>query len=189
MQFLPDVYINCDLCGGKRYNSQTLQVFYKGKTIYDVLKMSVTEALDFFRSHPQIYSKLATLQSVGLSYIELGQPAPTLSGGEAQRIKLAHELSRRETGRTLYVLDEPTTGLHPYDVDKLLQTLYQLVDRGNTVLVIEHNMDVIKNCEYIVDLGAEGGEAGGHLLYQGELNGILKVKSSYTGQYLKGKLL
>jgi len=185
MQFLADVYITCDVCQGRRYNQETLEVRYKEKNIYDVLRMTIDEAADFFSNQFRIYSKLNFMQKTGLGYLELGQPAPTLSGGEAQRIKLANELSKRETGRTLYILDEPTTGLHFYDIEKLLTTLHQLVDRGNTVIIIEHNLDIIKNCQYIVDLGPEGGEAGGKVVYQGELNGILKVKESYTGEYLK----
>jgi len=148
-------------------------------------KMTVEEALDFFQAHHKIYQKLYFLKQVGLDYIELGQPAPTLSGGEAQRIKLATELSKKNSGQTLYILDEPTTGLHFYDIDKLLKALYELVNRGNTVLVIEHNLDVIKNCQYIVDLGPEGGDKGGEVVYQGETAGITKVKNSYTGEYLK----
>ncbi|MBI4226407.1 excinuclease ABC subunit UvrA, partial [Candidatus Roizmanbacteria bacterium] len=173
MQFLPDVYVNCDVCEGKRYNKETLEVKFKGKSIYEVLKMTVEEASDFFSNHPRIQQKLAFLNNVGLGYVELGQPAPTFSGGEAQRIKLAHELSKRETGNTLYILDEPTTGLHFYDIEKLLHTLRELIDRGNTVIVIEHNLDVIKNCQYIIDLGPEGGNKGGYVVYQGEINGIL----------------
>jgi len=184
MQFLPDVYIKCDVCRGKRYNSETLEVKYKDKNIYDILNFTVDEALDFFKSHPLIFAKLKTLHDVGLGYIELGQPAPTLSGGEAQRIKLAHELSKKETGRTLYLLDEPTTGLHFYDIEKLLNTLYKLVEKGNTVIIIEHNLEVIKNCQYIIDLGPEGGELGGKIIYQGPLPGIFEVNNSYTGQYL-----
>ncbi|MBI4225781.1 excinuclease ABC subunit UvrA [Candidatus Roizmanbacteria bacterium] len=185
MQFLPDVYVGCDICEGKRYNQETLQVKYKGKSIYEILQMSVEEALDFFINHPRIYQKLIFFKNVGLGYVELGQPAPTFSGGEAQRIKLAHELAKKETGSTLYILDEPTTGLHFYDVEKLLHTLRELVDRGNTVIVIEHNLDVIKNCQYIIDLGPEGGNKGGYVVYQGEINGILMEKKSYTGHYLK----
>jgi excinuclease ABC subunit A len=184
MQFLPDVYVKCDVCRGRRYNSETLEVRYKGKNIDDILNFTVDEALDFFKSHPLIFNKLKILQDVGLGYIELGQPAPTLSGGEAQRIKLARELSKKETGRALYLLDEPTTGLHFYDIEKLLATLYKLVERGNTVIIIEHNLEVIKNCQYIIDLGPEGGERGGKIIYQGLINGILSVKNSYTGQYL-----
>ncbi|PIY71086.1 excinuclease ABC subunit UvrA [Candidatus Roizmanbacteria bacterium CG_4_10_14_0_8_um_filter_35_28] len=184
MQFLADVYVTCDVCQGRRYNQETLEVKYKGKNIYDILKMTIDEAAVFFSNHWRIFSKLDFMQRTGLGYLELGQPAPTLSGGEAQRIKLVNELSRRETGRTLYILDEPTTGLHFFDIEKLLITLHQLVDRGNTVIIIEHNLDVIKNCQYIIDLGPEGGESGGRVIYQGEINGIVKVKSSYTGQYL-----
>lgn len=185
MQFLADVYIICDICNGKRYNQETLEVKYKGKNIYEILRMTVDEAADFFSSHFKVFSKLNFMQKTGLGYLELGQPAPTLSGGEAQRLKLGTELSRRETGRTLYILDEPTTGLHFYDVEKLLHTMNELVNRGNTVIIIEHNLDVIKNCQYIIDLGPEGGEKGGKVVYQGEINGILNVKGSYTGQYLR----
>lgn len=184
MQFLPDVYVKCNLCQGKRYNGETLEVRYKGKNIADILQLTVDEACQFFKNQPLIFRKLKTLQDVGLGYIQLGQPAPTLSGGEAQRVKLAHELSKKETGRTLYILDEPTTGLHLYDIEKLLQTLYKLVKRDNTVIIIEHNLEVIKNCQYIVDLGPEGGNRGGKVIYQGPINGILSVKDSYTGQYL-----
>ena len=185
MQFLPDVYVTCDVCEGKRYNKETLEVKFKGKTIFDILNMTVDEAVDFFQSHFRIHQKLVFLQSVGLGYIQLGQPAPTFSGGEAQRIKLANELSHKETGKTVYILDEPTTGLHFYDIQKLLHALYQLVERGNTVIVIEHNLDIIKNSQYIIDLGPEGGDKGGNVVYQGPLKGILDIKDSYTGQYLK----
>lgn len=185
MQFLPDVYVTCDVCEGKRYNRETIEVTYKGKSIYDVLKMTVDEAMEFFTNHPRIFIKLSFLQSVGLGYIELGQPAPTFSGGEAQRIKLANELSRKETGKTMYILDEPTTGLHFHDIEKLLHALNELVARGNTVVVIEHNLDVIKNCQYVVDMGPDGGTKGGEVVYQGELQGILKKKESYTAHYLK----
>jgi len=185
MQFLPDVYVTCDVCQGKRYNEDTISVKYKSKTIYDILKMTVDEAVDFFSNNYKIHQKLSFLKDVGLGYIELGQSAPTLSGGEAQRIKLANELSKKESGKTLYILDEPTTWLHFYDIDKLLTTLYALVDRGNTIIVIEHNLDVIKNCQYIIDLGPKGGEEGGEIIYQGEINGIMNNKDSYTGQYLK----
>ncbi len=185
MQFLPDVYVTCDVCEGHRYNKETLEVKFKGKTIYEVLNMTVIEAADFFKNHIRIYQKLVFLKDVGLGYITMGQPAPTFSGGEAQRIKLAHELSRRDTGKTLYILDEPTTGLHMFDTEKLLHTLHKLVDGGNTVVIIEHNVDIIKNCQYIVDLGPDGGDGGGSILYQGELPGIMKVKGSYTAQYLK----
>lgn len=188
MQFLPDVYVTCDVCEGHRYNRDTLEIKYKGKTIYDVLNMTIDEAAYFFQNHYQIALKLGFLKSVGLGYISLGQPAPTFSGGEAQRIKLANELSRRDTGKTVYILDEPTTGLHLYDIEKLLHTLYQLVENGNTVILIEHNVDVIKNCQYVIDLGPDGGQKGGEVLYQGPLPGIIKNKKSYTGSYLKQEL-
>lgn len=185
MQFLPDVYVDCDVCEGKRYNRETLEVKYKSKSIYEILKMTVEEAVDFFQNHHQIFLKLSFLKKVGLGYIKLGQPAPTFSGGEAQRIKLANELSRKDTGKTLYILDEPTTGLHFYDIGNLLRALHELVERGNTVVIIEHNLDVIKNSQYIIDLGPEGGAKGGNLVYQGPLRNILKHKESYTAQYLK----
>jgi excinuclease ABC subunit A len=185
MQFLADVYVTCDVCEGKRYNRETLEVKYKGKNIYEILRMTVDEACDFFSSHPKIFQKLAFLRNTGLGYIELGQAAPTFSGGEAQRIKLANELSKRETGRTLYILDEPTTGLHFYDIEKLLHTLHELVGRGNTVIVIEHNLDVIKNCQYVIDLGPEGGDKGGEVVYQGDIKNMLRSKKSYTAEYLR----
>jgi excinuclease ABC subunit A len=185
MQFLADIFVTCDVCHGYRYNEETLEIRYKGKNIYEILKMTVDEAADFFQNQPRIFSKLHFLQQVGLGYIELGQGAPTFSGGEAQRIKLANELSHRDTGRTLYILDEPTTGLHFYDIDHLLTTLHQLVDRGNTIIIIEHNLDVIKNCQYIIDLGPEGGDKGGNIVYQGAINGIINVRKSYTGNYLR----
>ncbi|MEN9327815.1 MAG: hypothetical protein RI947_623 [Candidatus Parcubacteria bacterium] len=185
MQFLPDVYVTCDVCEGKRYNRETIEVTYKGKSIYEVLKMTVDEAIDFFANHHHIHTKLQFLQSVGLGYIELGQPAPTFSGGEAQRMKLVNELSRKGTGKTLYILDEPTTGLHFYDIQKLLNALFELVEHGNTVVVIEHNMDVIKNCQYVIDMGPEGGDKGGEIIYQGSTRGLVDVEKSYTGQYLK----
>lgn len=185
MQFLSDIYVKCDVCQGKRYNEETLEIKYKDKNIYDILKMTVDEAADFFRSHHRIYSKLNFLQKAGLGYLELGQPAPTLSGGESQRIKLAKELTYKTNQRTLYILDEPTTGLHFYDVEKLTKVLRDLVDRGNTVIVIEHNLDVIKNCQYIIDLGPNGGDNGGKVIYQGEIDGIIKIKDSYTGNYLR----
>lgn len=188
MQFLPDVYITCDVCQGQRYNAETLEVRFKDKTIYDILKMTVEEATEFFKAHFQIHQKLSFLNKVGLGYIELGQPAPTLSGGEAQRIKLSNELSRRDSGRTIYILDEPTTGLHFYDVEQMLSSLEELVAKGNTVVVIEHNMDVIKNCQYIIDLGPEGGNGGGQVIYQGELEGLKSAKGSYTSTYLKKAL-
>ncbi|HOM38475.1 MAG TPA: excinuclease ABC subunit UvrA [Spirochaetota bacterium] len=185
MQFLPDVYIKCDVCNGKRFNKETLDVMYKGKNIYEVLEMSVDEAIEHFENHPQIVSKLKTLQEVGLGYIKLGQNSTTLSGGEAQRIKLSRELSKRDTGKTLYILDEPTTGLHFADVSKLINVLNKLVDKGNTVLVIEHNLDVIKSCDYIIDLGPEGGDKGGFLVAEGTPEEVAKNKNSYTGQFLK----
>lgn len=184
MQFLADVYVKCDVCKGKRYNEETLQIKYKGKTIYDVLEMTVKEAIEFFSSHPRIYEKLQFLDEVGLSYIKLGQPAPTFSGGESQRIKIASELSKSSISNNLYILDEPTTGLHFADIEKLLKALYKLVDKGNTVIVIEHNLDVIRNSQYIIDLGPEGGEKGGYVVYQGEIEGIKKIKESWTGKYL-----
>ncbi len=185
MHFLPDVYVTCEQCAGRRYNRETLEVRYKGKSISDVLEMTVEEALSFFGSIPKIKSKLQTLFDVGLSYVRLGQPATTLSGGEAQRIKLARELSKRATGRTVYVLDEPTTGLHFDDVAKLLSVLNRLVDGGNTVVVIEHNLDVIKNSDYIIDLGPEGGDEGGEVVVSGKPEQIVACKDSYTGQFLK----
>lgn len=185
MQFLADIYVSCDVCQGKRYNQDTLEIKYKDKTIYDVLKLTVDEAVNFFSNNPIIANKLLLLQSVGLGYIELGQGAPTFSGGEAQRIKLAAELSKKNTGRTIYILDEPTTGLHFYDIEKLIHVLYQLVEKGSTVIIIEHNLDVIKNCQYIIDLGPEGGDQGGKVVYQGALTGIVNDKKSYTGQYLR----
>lgn len=188
MQFLPDIYIKCDLCGGTRYNSEVLQIDYKGKNISDVLNMTVEEALYFFKNHPQIARKLGILDKVGLGYIELGQSALTLSGGESQRVKLAKELSKISTGRTLYILDEPTTGLHYYDVDNLLTILRELVDKGNTVIVVEHNMDIISNSDWIIDLGPEGGEAGGYIVAEGTVSDIINTKHSYTGQFLKKHL-
>ncbi len=185
MFFLPDVYVDCEECKGKRYNREALDIFYDGKNIADVLDMSVEEGLDFFGAIPGIKSKLETLVDVGLGYIKLGQPATTLSGGEAQRVKLATELSRRDTGRTLYILDEPTTGLHFEDIQKLLTVLRALVDKGNTVLVIEHNLDVLRNADWIVDLGPEGGDKGGEVIATGTPRDIIKVKESYTGQWLK----
>lgn len=185
MHFLPDVYVPCEVCKGKRYNRETLQVKYKGKNIADVLNMNVEEAYEFFEHIPKIHSKLSTLMSVGLSYIKLGQPSTQLSGGEAQRIKLATELSKRATGNTLYILDEPTTGLHTADVDKLISVLHQLVDNQNTVVVIEHNLDVVKVADYIIDLGPEGGDKGGYLVAKGTPEEVMKTKGSYTGDFLK----
>jgi excinuclease ABC subunit A len=188
MHFLPDVYVPCEVCKGARYNRDTLEVMYKGKNIAEVLDMTVEEALDFFRDIPPIKDKVETLNDVGLGYIRLGQSATTLSGGEAQRVKLATELSKRHTGRTLYILDEPTTGLHAVDVDKLLNVLHRLVDAGNTVVVIEHNLDVIKTADWIIDLGPEGGDKGGKIIATGTPKELVKRKGSYTGAYLKGKV-
>ena len=185
MHFLADVYVPCEVCGGKRYNRETLDVKFKGKSIYDVLEMTVDEALEFFSTHTKIARKLQTLSDVGLGYVKLGQPATTLSGGEAQRVKLATELAKRSTGKTIYILDEPTTGLHTADVSKLLDVLNKLVDTGNTVLVIEHNLDVIKCADHIIDLGPEGGKGGGKIVAEGTPEQVSKVKKSYTGQYLK----
>lgn len=188
MHFLPDVYVPCEVCGGKRYNRETLEVKYKGKSIYDVLEMTVEEALDFFRNVPRILNKVQTLYDVGLGYIKLGQPSTTLSGGEAQRIKLATELSRRSTGKTIYILDEPTTGLHFADVHKLVEILHRLTDEGNTVVVIEHNLDVIKVADYIIDMGPDGGDRGGTVVVQGTPEEVAEHPTSYTGKYMK-KLL
>ena len=188
MHFLPDVYVTCDVCKGKRYNRETLEVKYKGKSIYDVLEMTVDEGVEFFSVYRGIQRKLKTLQDVGLGYIKIGQPSNTLSGGEAQRVKLATELSRVSTGRTLYVLDEPTTGLHSYDVDQLRAVLQRLVDGGNTVVVIEHNLDLIKTADYLIDMGPEGGDGGGTLVACGTPEEVAACKESYTGQYLKGVL-
>ncbi len=185
MQFLPDVYVPCEVCGGKRYNREALEIHYKGKNISEVLEMNVEEALAFFANVPAVETKLRTLHDVGLSYIHLGQPATTLSGGEAQRVKLATELSRRATGRTLYILDEPTTGLHFADVEKLLEVLHRLVDTGNTVVVIEHNLDVGKTADHVIDLGPEGGKAGGEVIAEGTPEEVAKVKRSFTGRYLR----
>jgi excinuclease ABC subunit A len=184
MHFLPDVYVTCEVCKGRRYNRETLEVRYKHRSIADVLEMSVDEALDFFRNIPVIARHLQTLSDVGLGYIELGQPAPTLSGGEAQRIKLAAELQKRATGNTFYVLDEPTTGLHFEDVRKLLAVLQRLVDAGNTVLVIEHNLDVIKAADWIIDLGPEGGDAGGEVVVAGPPEEVAADPRSHTGRFL-----
>ncbi|MDC7279075.1 excinuclease ABC subunit UvrA [Butyrivibrio fibrisolvens] len=185
MHFLPDVYVPCEVCGGKRYNRETLEVHYKGKTIYDILDMTVEEAVEFFKNVPSILNKIQSLYDVGLGYIKLGQPSTTLSGGEAQRIKLATELSRRATGKTIYILDEPTTGLHFDDVNKLVEIMRKLSDSGNTVVVIEHNLDVIKCADYIIDMGPDGGDRGGTVIAKGTPEEIVKVKNSYTGQYLK----
>jgi excinuclease ABC subunit A len=188
MQFLPDVYVPCEVCGGKRYNREALEIHYKGKSIADVLEMTVEEGLKFFENVPIAESKLRTLNDVGLGYVHLGQPATTLSGGEAQRIKLATELSRRATGRTLYILDEPTTGLHFADVEKLLDVLHRLVDAGNTVVVIEHNLDVVKTADHVIDLGPEGGKAGGEVIAEGPPEAVARVRRSFTGRYLRDLL-
>ena len=185
MHFLPDVYVPCEVCGGKRYNRETLDVKYKGKSIYDVLDMTVEEALEFFKNVPKIQNKIQSLYDVGLSYVKLGQPSTELSGGEAQRIKLATELSRKSTGKTIYILDEPTTGLHFADVHKLVEILRRLSDGGNTVVVIEQNLDVIKTADYIIDMGPEGGDGGGTVIAQGTPEEICEVKQSYTGRFLK----
>jgi len=188
MHFLPDVYVPCEVCHGKRYNREALEIHYKGKTISDVLAMNCEEALDFFANLPAIARKLQTMVDVGLSYIALGQPATTLSGGEAQRIKLATELSRRPTGRTLYILDEPTTGLHMADVEKLLQVLHALVDTGNSMVVIEHNLDVVKSADHIIDMGPEGGAGGGQVVALGTPEQVANNPKSYTGHFLKRML-
>jgi len=189
MHFLPDVYVPCEVCKGKRYNKETLEVKYKGKTISDVLGMTVEESLEFFVNIPKIKQKMQTLYDVGLGYIKLGQASTTLSGGEAQRIKLATELSKRATGKTLYILDEPTTGLHVADVHKLIEILQRLVDTGNSIVVIEHNLDLIKTADYIVDLGPDGGDKGGQIIACGTPEQIAKNEKSYTGQFLKKYLI
>ena len=188
MHFLPDVYVKCDVCHGKRYNRDTLDVKYKGKSIYDVLDMTVEEGVRFFDGIPRIANRLKTLADVGLGYIKIGQSSTTLSGGEAQRVKLATELSKRSTGRTMYILDEPTTGLHSADVAKLIEVLEKLCDAGNSILVIEHNLDVIKTADYIIDLGPEGGSGGGNIVACGTPENVAKVEKSYTGQFLKKML-
>jgi excinuclease ABC subunit A len=188
MHFLADVYVPCEVCHGKRFNDATLQVRYNGLSIADVLDLTVDEALSLFRHHPGIHRPLETLADVGLGYITLGQSSPTLSGGEAQRVKLAKELSRRSTGRTLYVLDEPTTGLHFDDIKRLLRVLERLVEGGNTVVVIEHNLDVIKTADWVIDLGPEGGDAGGRIVATGTPEQVAAVAESYTGQYLAAML-
>jgi len=185
MQFLPDVYIPCDVCNGARFNRETLQVKFKGKSIADILSMTVERGLDFFSNIPRIVRRLQTLSDVGLGYIRIGQPATTLSGGEAQRVKLSKELSRRATGKTLYVLDEPSVGLHAADVHKLVEVLQRLVDSSNSVLIIEHNLDIIKTADYIIDLGPEGGDRGGQLVACGTPEEVCEIKTSYTGQVLK----
>jgi len=188
MHFLPDVYVPCEVCGGSRYNRETLEVTYKGKNISDILAMTAEEATFFFEKVPKIHRKLQTLVDVGLGYVTLGQPATTLSDGEAQRVKLASELHKRSTGRSIYILDEPTTGLHVDDISRLLKVLNKLVENGETVVIIEHNLDVIKMADYIIDLGPEGGDGGGTVVATGTPEDIAEVKESYTGQYLKAVL-
>ena len=184
MNFLPDVFVECEVCNGKRFNRETLEVRYKGKSIADILDMSVSKSLDFFSSIPKIYNKLKAIESVGLGYITLGQPSTTLSGGESQRIKLASELSKKDTGKTIYILDEPTTGLHFEDIRVLLDVLNQLVDKGNTIIIIEHNLDVIKQVDYIIDIGPEGGKKGGDLIDSGSPKEIIDNDKGYTGKFL-----
>jgi excinuclease ABC subunit A len=188
MHFLPDVYVPCEVCKGRRYSRETLEVKYKEKSIADVLNLTVGEAVEFFAAHPRISRKMKTIADVGLDYIKLGQPATQLSGGEAQRVKLATELSKRSTGRTLYILDEPTTGLHFADIEKLLALLQRLVDTGSTVLVIEHNLDVIKCADWVIDMGPEGGDGGGQVIATGTPEHIAQVEASHTGRYLKRML-
>jgi excinuclease ABC subunit A len=188
MHFLPDIYVPCEVCQGKRYNRETLEVKYKGKNISDVLDMTIEEAYYFFENLPRLKDKLQALHDVGLSYVKLGQSSTTLSGGEAQRVKLATELAKRNTGKTFYVFDEPTTGLHTADVHKLIGIFHRLVDGGNTLVVIEHNLDVIKVADYIIDMGPEGGAKGGKVVALGTPEQVAKVKKSYTGQFLKGVL-
>ena len=185
MHFLPDIYVPCDVCKSKRYNRETLEVRYKGKNIYEVLEMTVEDALEFFAAVPAISKKLQTLVDVGLSYVCLGQAATTLSGGEAQRVKLSRELSKRDTGNTLYILDEPTTGLHFQDIQQLLTVLHRLRDHGNTMIIIEHNLDVIKTADWVVDLGPEGGSGGGQIIATGTPEDVANTKGSFTGHYLK----
>jgi excinuclease ABC subunit A len=188
MDFLPDVHVHCETCKGKRYNRETLEVRFKGKSIADVLDMTVENAVEFFEHQPRILKTLKTLDDVGLGYITLGQHATTLSGGVAQRVKLSSELSKKDTGKTFYILDEPTTGLHFQDIQHLIDVLQKLVNKGNTVLVIEHNLDIIKVADYVIDLGPEGGDKGGQLIFSGTPEKLAKVKKSYTGFYLKNEL-
>src|SRR3989449_7644785 len=188
MHFLPPVYVTCEACNGRRYNRETLEIAYKGKNIAEVLDMTVEEAVTFFRAVPRVYDPLLTLAEVGLGYLRLGQSGTTLSGGEAQRVKLASELSRKATGKTLYILDEPTTGLHFHDVAKLLEVLFKLRASGNTLLIIEHNLDVIKTADWIIDLGPEGGDAGGQIVAQGPPEEVVQVEESYTAAYLRPKI-
>ena len=185
MHFLPDVYVKCDVCEGKRYNRETLEIKFKGKSISDILDMTVEDGVDFFAAIPSVRDKVVMMQKVGLDYIRIGQAATTLSGGEAQRVKLSKELSKRSTGRTLYILDEPTTGLHFEDIKKLLEVIQALVDMGNTVIIIEHNLDVIKTADWIIDIGPEGGNGGGMIIAEGTPEKIATVKGSFTGEYLK----
>ena len=185
MHFLPDVYVPCDVCHGKRYNRETLDIRYKGKNIHEVLSMTIEQAFEFFEAVPVVKRKLKTLLDVGLGYVKLGQSATTLSGGEAQRVKLSLELSKRDTGRTIYILDEPTTGLHFQDIQLLLEVIFSLREQGNTILIIEHNLDVIKTADWIIDLGPEGGSGGGLIIAEGSPEAITKVKNSFTGKYLK----
>lgn len=185
MNFLPDVYVPCESCNGKRYNKETLEVRFKGKSIADVLDMTIDTAVEFFENQPNILLKIKTLQDVGLGYIKIGQSSTTLSGGESQRVKLATELSKRDTGKTMYILDEPTTGLHFEDIRVLLGVLNKLADKGNTIIIIEHNMDVIKVCDYIIDIGPEGGRAGGKILCEGTPAEIIQNKNSETARFLK----
>ncbi|MCI9368263.1 MAG: ATP-binding cassette domain-containing protein, partial [Oscillospiraceae bacterium] len=185
MHFLPDIYVPCEVCKGKRYNRETLEVRYKGKNIHEVLEMTVDEALPFFENLPRLYNRVKTLKDVGLGYVKLGQPSTTLSGGEAQRVKLATELSKQSTGSTVYILDEPTTGLHTADVHQLVEVLQRFVDKGNTVVVIEHNLDVIKTADYLIDLGPEGGSGGGTIVCTGTPEEVARHPESYTGKYLK----
>ncbi len=185
MHFLPDIFVACDVCHGDRYNRETLEIRYKGKNIAETLNFTIEEALEFFNPIPAIRNKLETLMEVGLGYIRLGQAATTLSGGEAQRVKIARELSKRATGRTMYILDEPTTGLHFHDVRHLMEVLHKLVEGGNTVVVIEHNLDVIKAADWIIDLGPEGGDEGGEIVAQGSPEQVAGIKASWTGRYLK----
>ena len=193
MYFLPDVYVQCSECKGKRFNQETLSIEYKGKNISQVLEMTVEEAMEFFKNIPGLYEKMKTLNEVGLGYIQIGQPAPSLSGGEAQRVKLATELSKKATGKTLYILDEPTTGLHLDDIKKLIFVLRGLVDKGNTVLLTEHNLSIIRSADYVIDLGPEGGDRGGEIIAEGTPQEIAKDHKSYTGKYLRevlsGKVL
>jgi excinuclease ABC subunit A len=188
MHFLPDIYVPCDVCRSKRYNRETLEIRYKGRNIHEVLDMTVEDAAEFFRNVPVVAKKLQTLLDVGLSYVKLGQNATTLSGGEAQRVKLAKELSKRDTGSTLYILDEPTTGLHFHDIEHLLAVLHRLRDKGNTVVVIEHNLDVIKTADWVIDLGPEGGDGGGEIIAAGTPEDVAANDGSFTGQYLKRML-